>query len=75
MPYMSGIEMALAMRDETALSQIPIILLTARGYVMDREQEQRARISEVMPKPFSAAVLLERIRQLLDQKGSFRDAA
>ncbi|MFG0307323.1 MAG: response regulator [Phycisphaerales bacterium JB040] len=75
MPYMSGIEMALAMREESSLTRIPIILLTARGYVMDREQEGRARISEVMPKPFSATVLVDRIRQLLDQGGTLRDAA
>jgi len=75
MPYMSGVEMALAMREETSLAGIPIILLTARGYVMDHEQEERARFSDVMSKPFSATVLVERIRQLLDQNSAVREAA
>ena len=75
MPYMSGVEMALAMREEASLAQIPIILLTARGYVMNSEQETKARFSEVMAKPFSATVLVERIRQILNQDTSIREAA
>jgi DNA-binding response OmpR family regulator len=77
MPYMSGIEMALALRQEPSMKRVPIIILTARGYVLDRAEIEEAGISRVIPKPFSANELLECVNTLLgDRSGSeIRDAA
>jgi len=77
MPYMSGIEMAIALRKEPAMSRVPIIILTARGYVMDREEIEAAGISRVIPKPFSVSELLDCVSTLLGQpdSGGLRDAA
>lgn len=77
MPYMSGIEMALALRQEPSMAHVPIIILTARGYVMDRGEMESARISRVIPKPFSVNELLECVNQILGDRvqPEIRDAA
>ena len=77
MPYMSGIEMAMALRQEPSMNRVPIIILTARGYVMDREEIEAAGISRVIPKPFSVNELLDCVNLLLgEQSGTeLRDAA
>ena len=77
MPYMSGIEMALALRAEPSMANVPIVILTARGYVMDRDEIEAAGISRVIPKPFSVNELLDCVSTLLgDRNGAtLRDAA
>ena len=77
MPYMSGIELAKAIRSEPYLSTIPFIILTARGYVLDRKEIEDAKISRVIPKPFSVGELLQCVQSLLRSPSSMemRDAA
>ena len=65
MPYMSGLEMAAELRQHEATREIPIVILTARGYVMDSALVDKARISRVYPKPFSVNELLACVNELL----------
>lgn len=66
MPHMSGIELATRLRSEPATAATPVIMLTARGYVLDDAQLRQTRIVHVISKPFSARDLLRQIERLLD---------
>lgn len=66
MPHLSGIELATRLRECRDLSPIPVIMLTARGYVLQPEQLDKAGIRELLSKPFSVRRLVERAQALLD---------
>ena len=66
MPRMGGIELARRLRAEPATGNLPIILLTAKGYEFDQDQIQRDLwLSHVMLKPFSPRELLGIVRETL----------
>jgi DNA-binding response OmpR family regulator len=48
------------------MSAVPIMLLTARVTEADRERGRQAGVDAQLDKPFSPAVLAERVRALLD---------
>jgi DNA-binding response OmpR family regulator len=62
MPGMDGFE---ALRAVRAFSQIPVIMLTARGGVMDRIGGFRQGADDYITKPFEAEELILRIKALL----------
>ncbi len=70
MPYMSGIDLATKLNGNNELRTIPVILLSARGYVVEREAQQLENIRLVVEKPFSARDVVARIRDLLGEGGS-----
>jgi len=63
MPGESGLSLTAALRTEN--SDIPILLLTARGAPEDRIAGFEAGADDYLPKPFEAKELLLRIRALL----------
>ncbi len=63
MPQMSGLEFCTALAAEQP--GVRIIMLTARGHVLSPEQVKLANIRRMMAKPFSAAKLVEAVRELL----------
>lgn len=67
MPMMSGIEMATLLRNEGATRDVPLIMLTARGYVLTPEQIAATNIREVLPKPFGVRQLLLRVKAILEE--------
>ncbi len=76
MPYLSGIELATRLRRLPQTAQIPILMLTARGYILEDEQLAGACITEMLSKPFSVRRLVERVQELLSRDaGETRDAA
>ncbi|MCC6660144.1 MAG: response regulator [Phycisphaerales bacterium] len=72
MPRMSGLELALQLRMDAATAAIPVIMLSARGYIADPESMARTNIKLVMSKPFSAK---EVVRNALDVLGLSETAA
>ncbi|GMA48744.1 putative transcriptional regulatory protein YkoG [Alicyclobacillus contaminans] len=62
LPHMSGMEVCRRIR---AVSQVPIIMLTARGSVPDRVAGLDAGADDYLQKPFAIEELLARIRVLL----------
>jgi two-component system phosphate regulon response regulator PhoB len=76
MPYLSGIELATELKADAKTGHIPLIMLTARGYVLSPDEVASTNIRELMSKPFSARELLDKVLSLLDAQATIqRDAA
>ena len=68
MPLMTGLELAGRIADEPNTRHIPVLMLTARGFRLDAEEIVASRIVELIAKPFSPRVLLDRVRATLDAR-------
>jgi DNA-binding response OmpR family regulator len=75
MPHMSGLEMCKALRQDPATADIPAIMLTARGYVLEDSQMAQTGIKRVMSKPFSAREVLAEIGEILGLDLGAKEAA
>lgn len=67
MPVMTGLEMVEALRQNQETADVPVIMLTARGFAIEESQRQQLRISECLSKPFSPKELLRTIEDVLHQ--------
>ena len=65
LPGMSGLEILAAIRADASCSDLPVMMLTARG--RDREMAEQAGADRFMTKPFSNAEILAEIRAMLGQ--------
>jgi CheY-like chemotaxis protein len=68
MPRMDGLEAARRLRERPEMHDVPIMLLTARVTEGDRERGRAAGADDQLDKPFSPAVLAERVRTLLERR-------
>ncbi|MEA2383187.1 MAG: hypothetical protein QOH72_3158 [Solirubrobacteraceae bacterium] len=66
MPRMDGLEAARRLRERPETHDVPIMLLTARVTEADRARGREAGVDAQLDKPFSPAVLAERVRALLE---------
>ena len=67
MPYMDGIALTKEIRD---IYNIPIIILTAKGQIEDKELAYTAGTDDYLVKPFEAKELIFRIKALLRRYGA-----
>jgi CheY-like chemotaxis protein len=65
MPFMSGAEFAAALAAHEKLSSVPVVLLTARGYVLPQGEFELPNVIKVLAKPFSVHQILEVVEQLI----------
>jgi len=70
LPGKSGIEVCRAIRSKPDLSEVKIIMLTAKGSRADAVRGAEAGADEYIIKPFSTRELVARVDQLLE--GSMR---
>ena len=68
MPVMTGLELVEKLRDDEQTRDIPVIMLTARGFAVADEQKEDLQISQFLSKPFSPKELLRSIEDILHQK-------
>ena len=68
MPVMTGLELVKKLRRNEATKDIPVIMLTARGFAVEDEQKEDLQISRFLSKPFSPKELLRSIEDILYQK-------
>ena len=65
MPVMSGLELIENLRSNPETSDIPVIMLTARGFAIDDDKMQQLNIAECLSKPFSPREVLACIEEAL----------
>ncbi|MFN0132190.1 MAG: response regulator [Phycisphaerales bacterium] len=75
MPRMSGLELATRLKQESATAAIPVIMLTARGYILNPDQLAKTNIRHLMSKPFSAKDVLRRVIELIGAPAAAESAA
>ncbi len=64
LPGRSGYDILRELREDDAMASLPVLMLTARGQVKDREMAEQAGANMYMTKPFSNAEVLEAVRVL-----------
>lgn len=64
LPGRSGIEILADMRAVPEFAKLPVLMLTAKGQLRDREQAERAGANRFMTKPFSNAEVVKAVRDL-----------
>jgi two-component system alkaline phosphatase synthesis response regulator PhoP len=68
MPIMTGLEMVEKLRGCEQTKDIPVIVLTARGFDIEDDRKRDLRISEYLSKPFSPKKLLKDVEDILCQR-------
>lgn len=58
MPRLSGLELAMRLKRTPQTVTTPLVMLTARGYILDEAALAQTNIRRVLPKPFSARDVL-----------------
>ncbi|MEM7229589.1 MAG: response regulator [Planctomycetota bacterium] len=66
MPYMSGIDLARALREQPTTCEIPVVMITARAHRVGAEELVDTNVCELIQKPFSPSRLLALIGEILD---------
>lgn len=61
MPGMDGLDVLSALKADAATAGIPVIMLTARGQTLTRQQAEESGASAFLTKPFSPTELLATI--------------
>jgi len=67
MPYMSGMEFCMALRQSENTRDIPVMMLTARGFDIEPPEMIEAGISAVLAKPFSPREVLGKVVELIGE--------
>jgi two-component system alkaline phosphatase synthesis response regulator PhoP len=65
MPRMSGLELAQRLKECPATASVPLIMLTARGYIADSSSMARTNIVRLISKPFSAREVVRLVAELV----------
>jgi PleD family two-component response regulator len=66
MPKMDGFEVCRKMREDFVLSQIPVIMLTAKGDLNEKVRGLEGGANDYLVKPYSNDELLLRVRNVLE---------
>ena len=74
MPGMNGIELCRKIKEDVRTSHIPVILLTAKNSLSDKEEGYTSGADSYLTKPFSASLLHSRINNLLENRKKLADS-
>lgn len=65
MPYLTGLDLCKALRNDERTANVPVLMLTARGYALDENDLEIGNIKDVLSKPFSPRSVVEQVREIL----------
>jgi len=65
MPYLSGLELSRKLHADEATRDIPILMLTARGFELEPGEMDGVGILDVVTKPFSPREVLSKVQELI----------
>jgi DNA-binding response OmpR family regulator len=65
---MHGIDVARSLRNDAVTATIPIIMLTARGQHVDKEQARAIGVERYLVKPFSPLELMKHVEAILGDR-------
>lgn len=65
MPVLSGLELIRAIRSDESMINLPILMVTTRGVKEDIIEALKAKVSNYIVKPFTPAILKEKIDQIM----------
>lgn len=68
MPVMNGIEMCKHLKRDVATSHIPVVILTAKDSMGDREEGYKAGADSYLTKPFNASLLVARVNNIIARR-------
>jgi two-component system alkaline phosphatase synthesis response regulator PhoP len=66
MPQLSGLELCQRLKQDPATTNIPAIMLTARGYQLEPADTEQSGILRMLSKPFSPRQLLSTVNEVLN---------
>lgn len=75
MPILDGIELARRIASDPGTADIPVIMLTARGFRLTPSELSDAGVVEMIDKPFSPRGLVQRIETILSSRNPGEAAA
>ena len=67
LPGMNGLELCRRLRSESLTQNIPIVILTAKAFAIDKDKSLSAGADDYITKPFRLRDVILRIRALVDQ--------
>jgi CheY-like chemotaxis protein len=70
MPQLSGLELCQRLKQDQNTSNIPAIMLTARGYHLEPQDTEQSGILRMLSKPFSPRHLLTTVNEVLEGKAA-----
>ncbi len=73
MPEMDGLELCRILKKDIRTSHIPLILLTAKDSIREKEEGYESGADSYLTKPFSAKLLLSRIHNILEARKKLAD--
>lgn len=65
MPFMTGLELCMQMKQREETASTPALMLTARGFSISSEYLDQTNIHGVISKPFSPREVLAQVRDLI----------
>lgn len=69
MPRMNGEELCRRLREDASLSDLPVIILSARGLELDLSRlQEELGLHKVLFKPFSPSHVVETVRACLNEQ-------
>ncbi len=75
MPWFDGFELLEKLKENEKLSNIPVLVLSARTSEEDKERVLSQGVNDFLYKPFNAKELLARIKNLLERKSKWNNNA
>ena len=75
MPLMTGLELVETMRTLDRTSNVPVLMLTARGFRLERDELARADVLAMISKPFSPRLLLRHVEEAIGPAGGMQERA